>query len=89
MIQVGTGLDKGAARLGHLGTVDGDKTVSVNRRGRAVFRCAQHGRPEQGVEVDDVLADKVVQLGAGILVPVFVEVQTGGLALFGIAQVLE
>ncbi len=35
----------------------------------------EHGGPEQGVEVDDVLADEVVQLGAGILVPESIEIQ--------------
>ena len=35
----------------------------------------QHGRPEQAVEVDDVLADKVIQLGIAVRCPVAVEVE--------------
>ncbi len=41
----------------------------------AEARAFEHRRPEQGVEVDDVLADEMVQLGAGVLVPEGVEVQ--------------
>ena len=41
----------------------------------AVAGVFQHGRPEQGVEIEDVLADEVVQLGAGIVFPPGVEVQ--------------
>ena len=35
----------------------------------------QHGRPEQRVEVADVLADEMVQLGGGAGLPVRVEIQ--------------
>ncbi|SSK54793.1 Uncharacterised protein [Klebsiella pneumoniae] len=46
----------------------------------------QHRRPEQAVEVDNVFADKVIQLGRRIFLPVFVE--AGGVAAL-VAQVLE
>lgn len=46
----------------------------------------QHGRPEQAVEVDDVFTDKVIQLGARVFVPVFVE--AGGVAAL-VAQILK
>ncbi len=84
MVQVGARLDKGAPGLGHLGAVDGDEAVAVDRRGFTQPGAIQHGRPEQAVEVDDVLADKVVKLGVGIRFPVFVEVQA-----FPVAQILE
>ena len=44
----------------------------------------QHGGPEQGVEVNDVLADEVVQLGLGVRIPVGVEIQP-----FAVAKVFE
>ena len=86
MFQPGAGLDKGAARLGHLRAVD--RHVAVHEQvGRLTELAAfQHRRPEQAVEVDDVLADKVIQLGRGVFLPVFVE--AGGVAAL-VAQVLE
>ena len=64
MVQIGTGIDKGAAGFGHLLAIDGEKTVHAYLIGRAKAGAAEHGGPEQGVEVDDVLADKMVQLAA-------------------------
>ena len=62
-VQVGAGHDEGAARLGHLGPVHGQVAVDVQARGRAQAGAVQHRRPEQAMEVDDVLADEVVQFG--------------------------
>ena len=76
MIQIGARLDKGAAGLRHLGAVDGDKAVHVQGGGLAETGAFQHRRPEQAVEVDDVLADKVIQLGVAVRRPVAVEVET-------------
>nr|GFD50727.1 hypothetical protein [Tanacetum cinerariifolium] len=44
-----------------------------------------HRRPEQRMEIDDVLADEVIQLGGRVLVPERVEVQRRR----AIAQVFE
>src|SRR5690606_28378901 len=85
VIQVGAGLDEGAAGFGHLLAVDGDKAMGVDGGRRAKAGAVQHGRPEQGVEINDVLADEVVELGLGVGVPVLVEVQVRAPA----AQVLE
>ncbi len=60
-IEVGAGLDEGAARLAHLVAVHRQVAVDVQARRRAVPGAPQHRRPEQTVEVDDVLAEKVVQ----------------------------
>ena len=55
-------------------------------RSRLAEACTfQHGRPEQGMEVDDILADKVIQLGTGARVPEGVKAQFGAAA----AEVLE
>ena len=35
----------------------------------------QNGRPEQGVKVHDVLADKMVDLGITVFAPVIVKIQ--------------
>ena len=51
------------------------------QRGRhAQAGAVQHGRPEQAVEIDDVLADEVVQLGAAVGVEEFLEGQAGAIA---------
>jgi len=44
------------------------------RRG-AQTRVFQRGRPEQSVEVEDVLADEVIHLGLGIRFPVLIEIE--------------
>ena len=85
MIQISTGLDKGAARLGHLLPVHRQVAVYVDCRRLAETCTFQHGRPEQGVEVNDVLADKVIQLGAGIGIPESIKTQFRAT----LAQVLE
>src|SRR5205823_14685723 len=46
----------------HLVARDGDEAVDVDLVGRLVTGKFQHRRPEQGVEVDDVLADEVDHL---------------------------
>ncbi|MNZ64769.1 hypothetical protein D3C78_829430 [compost metagenome] len=85
VVEVGARLDEGAAGLGHLLPVHRQVAVHVQRGGLAVAGAFEHGGPEQGVEVDDVLADEVVQLGLGVLVPEGVEVQFGT----AYAEVLE
>ncbi len=52
--------------------------------GGAIAGTVEHGGPEQGVEVDDVLADKVVKLRLRVPLPEGIEVQP-----FPVAQVLE
>ena len=59
----GLGPDEGAARFGHFLAVDGEETVGEDGGRHAESRAVQHRRPEQGVEIGDVLADEVVQLG--------------------------
>ncbi len=80
MVQPGARLDEGAARLGHLLAVDGEEAVRMDGGGHAEAAAGQHGGPEQGVEIDDVLADEVVQLGRGIPLPVVIEVEAGAVA---------
>ena len=62
-LQVALGRDEGAAALGHLFPVHGQKAVGVDPGRGAVAGVLQHGGPEKGVEVEDVLADEVHQLG--------------------------
>ena len=85
MFQVGLGQNEGAARLGHLGTVYGEKSVGVYLTWCAEVGAVEHGGPEQGMEVDDVLANKVVYLGAGVWCPKIVKVQI----VISIAQVFK
>src|SRR5690606_31262852 len=46
-----------------------------DRGGPAEARAAEHGGPEQRVEVHDVLADEVVELRVAVRAPVLVEVE--------------
>jgi hypothetical protein len=55
-------VDAGAAALAHLFAADGDEAVHEDVGGHLAAAEVQHGRPEQGVEVGDVLADEVVLL---------------------------
>ena len=86
VVQPGAGLDERPAGLGHLGAVH--RHVAVNKQVGWLAEVAafQHGRPEQAVEVNDVFADEVVQLGGRVFLPVFVEAD--GVATL-VAQVLE
>ena len=43
--------------------------------GRAVARMLKFCRPEQGVEIENVLADEVVELGRRVRLEVFVEIE--------------
>src|SRR5690606_9828172 len=58
-VEVAQRRNAGAAALGHFFAADGDETVHVQRVGRFEPRKLQHGRPEQGVKVHDILADEV------------------------------
>ncbi len=51
--------DAGAPAFAHLLAADSDKTVHIDLARSLAAREVQHGRPEQGVEVDDVLADEM------------------------------
>ena len=74
VVEVGARGDERAARLRHLLAVDGQEAVHEHARRRAEAGAVQHRGPEQRVEVDDVLADEVVQLGVAVRAPVAVEI---------------
>ncbi len=84
MIEIGAGLDEGAARLRHFLTVHGQKTVAMHGGRLAEAGAGQLGRPEQDVEIGDVLADEMMDLGGAVRPPEIVETQTGA-----VAEVLE
>ena len=79
--QITVGSDKGAARLRHLLPVHRQKAVRVNCRRQPVAGIFQHRRPEQGVEIQDVLADEMHQFGLGVGPPPGVEIEA---LVFGI-----
>ncbi|CPJ77815.1 Uncharacterised protein [Bordetella pertussis] len=79
--QVAQRRDAGAAALGHLLAADGDETVHIQLVGRLAPGELQHRRPEQRVEVNDVLADEVHLLGRAGRVEQRVEVQALGRAI--------
>src|SRR5690606_8755978 len=76
-VEVGAGHHEGAARLRHLGAVHGQVAVDVKAGRGAQAGAVQHRRPEQAVEVDDVLADEVVHLGAAARPYVGLEIDAG------------
>ena len=51
-----------------------------NRSRRAVTGAGQHGRPEQGMEINDVLADEMIELGIVAGIPIIIEVIVAALA---------
>ncbi len=75
VIEPGARGDERAARLGHLLAVHGQEAVRVHRGRRAVAGTVQHRRPEQRVEIDDVLADEVVDLRVAFGLPVAFEIE--------------
>ena len=52
--------------LAHLLAADGDEAVHIDAVRHLVARELEHRRPEQHVEVDDVLADEVDLLGVRV-----------------------
>ena len=63
-----SGLNAGAARFGHLLAERGDEAVDEDVVRRTCSSGeAQHRRPEQRMEVDDVLADEVILLDRGVM----------------------
>ncbi len=74
VLQIGLGSDESPAPFGHLLPVHGQEPVGENAGWGAVAGPGQHRRPEQGMEVDDILTEKVVQLNVRIGAPVGVEV---------------
>ncbi len=73
MLKISAGVNESTARLGHLGAVHGQEAMHIHGSGRAVTGTGQHRRPEQGMEVDDVLANEVIDLGSAVTGPVVVE----------------
>ncbi len=66
-LQVLQRVQAGAPALAHLlAVVDGEKAVHKHGVGHLAAAELQHGRPEQRVEGDDVLADEVVLLGGRV-----------------------
>ena len=56
--------------LGHFFAIDGEKAMDVNEGREGVASRFEDTRPEEGVEVGDVLADEMMDLGVGTLPPV-------------------
>src|SRR5262245_206939 len=76
MLEIGTSVDKGATRFGHFLAIHGEKAVHEHLTGERIAGPLQHRWPEEGMEIDDVLTDDVVNLRLGI-VPVGVEIPPG------------
>ena len=77
VVEVGARHDERATSLRHLLPVDGQETMGIHTCGHAEPGALQHGRPEQGMKVHDVLADEVEHLGVVTGSPVVVEIEIG------------
>ncbi len=61
----------GAPGFAHLGAVDGKVPVGKNAGGQPVAGALEHGRPKEGMKIDDVFADEVIELRLGRGTPEF------------------
>ena len=77
MAEIILGIDEGATGFGHLLPVDGHETMHEHSSRCAIARTAEHRRPEQRMEVDDILADEMIQLGIGAWSPIVIELVIG------------
>src|SRR5204863_631714 len=67
-VEIEVRADAGPARFRHLLAGEGDEAVHVDPVGHLVWsaRELEHGRPEQGMEVDDVLSNEMDLPGVSV-----------------------
>src|SRR5204863_9771644 len=65
MFQIGARANECALALRHLFAIDGEEAVDVNLFWQVVSGRLQHSRPEQRVEICNVLANDVVDFAIG------------------------
>src|SRR3954468_17048602 len=70
MLQIGARAYERALALRHLFAIDGEETVDVNLFWQVVSGRLQHSRPEQRVEIRNVLANEVVDFAIGGAPPI-------------------
>ena len=75
LVEIALRRDEGAAALAHLLSADSQIAVGEDAGRRAQASIFQRGWPEQRVKIQDVLADEMINLGVGIGLPVFIEVE--------------
>ena len=84
MIEITAGFNESASGFGHFLAVDGEKPVGINGAGCSEIRPGQHGGPEKGVKVNDILANKMIKFSVTVLAPIGIKIDS-----LGIAQVFE
>ena len=65
MLEIRGPHDEGALALGHLLAAHGEKPVDVHLRRQAEAGRLQHAGPKERMEVRDIFADEVMNLGSG------------------------
>src|SRR3954468_8139979 len=70
MLQIGARAYERALALRHLFAIDGEETVDVNLFWQVVSGRLQHSRPEQCVEICNVLTNEVVDFAIGGTPPI-------------------
>ena len=73
MFEIGAGFDKRAATFRHFCAIDSQKAVGKDCGGEPQSRSLEHGRPKQAVEIDNVLANEMIELGVAAGLPPGVE----------------
>ena len=84
MIEIGPRHDKRASGFRHFLTIDSQESMCVNVGWFSKPRSMQHRRPEQGVKVENVLADEIVEFGIFTILPIGIEVK-----ILSITQIFE
>ena len=87
LLRQDVGIDHVALGLGHLAAVQQQPAVAEDVLGQGHAHAHQHGRPDDGVEADDLLADEVVVGGpivVIVMVLVIVQTQGGGVVEQGV-----
>ena len=72
MLQVGPCLDQCPSRLGHFFTVYCEKPVDIDAVGFFEPRTLKDRWPEEGMEIDYVLANEMNQTGGSVLAKIIV-----------------
>src|SRR5574343_717328 len=75
LLQVAFSSDERATRFRHLGTIHREEAMGTDAGRYSEAAFMEHGGPEQGMEVENILADEVNQFGFSIGFPVGIEIQ--------------
>ena len=79
LFQIALRRNEGSPGFGHFLSVHSEKPVSVDLRGGAIAGEFQHGGPEQGVKVEDILPYEVHHFRIAARTQEFIDIDLGSL----------